>query len=254
MCPARTRITCAGAPARWTAGSARPLRSGCAKRSCEPLHVSPHGRALRVTPCPPGGPQAALGRPGAGLGCEPPRSLTSCGRCPPEGPQAALGRPGAGLAPSFQACWTPKRACRTLASFHSLPLGRPGGGVGCAPPRSLTSCGRCPPGGRRPPRGGPAPACLLRCRPVGPPREPVGPSLRFTRCPLGGRAAAWVVSPHAPSLRVVAAPRGAAGRLGAAQRRPDSFVVGLLDPQEGLWGPRFGSLAAPWAAGRRRGL
>src|SRR5437868_4372898 len=28
----------------------------------------------------------------------PPRSLTACGRCPPRGPQAALGRPGAGLA------------------------------------------------------------------------------------------------------------------------------------------------------------
>src|SRR5450830_1772797 len=61
MCPARTRITCAGAPARWTAGSARPLRSGCAKRSCEPLSVSPHGRALRVTPCPPGGAAGRLG-------------------------------------------------------------------------------------------------------------------------------------------------------------------------------------------------
>jgi len=29
----------------------------------------------------------------------PPRFLTACRRCPPRGPQAALGRPGAGLMP-----------------------------------------------------------------------------------------------------------------------------------------------------------
>src|SRR5450830_1045054 len=47
------------------------------------------------------------------------------------------------------------------------------------------------------------------------------------------------LSPHAPSLRVVAAPRGGPARLRAAGRRADSFVVGLLELQEGLSAPHF---------------
>jgi hypothetical protein len=35
MCPAPMPITCAGAPAPWTAGNARPLPTGCAKACSE---------------------------------------------------------------------------------------------------------------------------------------------------------------------------------------------------------------------------
>src|SRR5450830_71400 len=66
------------------------------------------------------------------------------------------------------------------------------------------------------------------------------------------------LSPHAPSLRVVAAPRGGPARLRAAGRRADSFVVGLLELQEGLSAPHFvwslpprGGPARLRAAGRR---
>src|SRR5450830_552547 len=59
------------------------------------------------------------------------------------------------------------------------------------------------------------------------------------------------LSPHAPSLRVVAAPRGGPARLRAAGRRADSFVVGLLELQEGLSAPHFvWSLSPRGAAGR----
>src|SRR5450830_261814 len=59
------------------------------------------------------------------------------------------------------------------------------------------------------------------------------------------------LSPHAPSLRVVAAPRGGPARLRAAGRRVDSFVVGLLELQEGLSAPHFvWSLSPRGAAGR----
>src|SRR5450830_1676944 len=84
------------------------------------------------------------------------------------------------------------------------------------PPRSLTACGRCPPRGPSPPWGGPA--------------------------------AGWTAGPHAPSLRVVAAPQGGPARLGAAGRRADYFVAGLLIEERGQKAPvlaHFVSLAAP---------
>src|SRR5450830_1106610 len=68
-----------------------------------------------------------------------------------------------------------------------------------------------------------------------------------------------LLAPTLPHFVWSLPPRGAAGRLGAARRRPDSFVVGLLDPQEGLSAHRFVSLAAPslrvapaWRGARRQ--
>src|SRR5450830_644089 len=174
-----------------------------------------------------GGPACSShrGSPSAGTGrralahprlvqeLKPPRSLTACGRCPPRGPSPPWGGPAAGWseAPTLPHCvWSlpPKGA--------QPALGRPGGGLDCWPPRSLTSCGRCPPGRPSP--------------------------------PWGGSAAGWTAGPHAPSLRVVAAPQGGPARLRAAGRRADLFVAGLLIEERGLTAPvlaHFVSLAAP---------
>jgi len=55
----------------------------------------------------------------------PPRSLTSCGRCPPGGPQPALGRPGAGLSPHGRAL----RVTPCPPRGPQPAFGRPGGGL-----------------------------------------------------------------------------------------------------------------------------
>src|SRR5437868_5991435 len=94
------------------------------------------------------------------------------GRCPPRGPQAALGRPGAGLlAPTLPHCvWVAApRGCRRP------PWGGPA--PASSPPRSPTACGSLPPEGaagrlgaarRRPPRPHAPPLRVGRC----PPRLP----------------------------------------------------------------------------------
>jgi len=84
--------------------------------------MSPHGRPLRVAPCPPGGPRFTLGRP-----CEetlPPRSPTACGSLPPEGAAFHLGTalrrnyfcPNRDK-PAFNANKTPYNLKRTIVLF-----------------------------------------------------------------------------------------------------------------------------------------
>src|SRR5437868_11279925 len=91
-----------------------------------------------------------------------------------------------------------------------------------------------PRGGRRPPRGGPAPAWMA----------PTLPHFVWVAAPRGGRRPPWggpapaCEPPRSPTSCGSLPPEGAAGRLGAARRRPGPHApplrVGRCPPRGNL--------------------